>query len=128
MKRSLQIVLLVLVGIMTVAGLQGVLGGASTVLGGNEHSPNVDSEFRFYSVWYAAMGVMLLRAIRRVETAAFEVRMVGAGFFLAALGRLLSIGADGSPHGYYIALMVIEFLIPIVIVPWQAVVAKRAVT
>jgi hypothetical protein len=125
MKRSFQIVLVVLAGIMIVAGIQGLIGGANIVLGGNEHSPNVDSEFRFFSAWYIAMGLVLLRATRTVEAAALEVRIVGVGFFLAALGRVFSIVDEGEPHGYYILLMVIEFLIPLVLVPWQTMIANR---
>lgn len=128
MKRGLQIVLLILAGIMVIAGLQGLIGGADIVLGGNEHSQNVDSEFRFFSVWYVLMGGVLLRAVPRVETAALEVRLVGAGFFLAALGRIASIVDEGAPHGYYLALTAIEFLIPIFIVPWQAFATDRSAT
>ena len=124
MKRTLEVFLLILAGVMVVAGLQGVIGGADIVLGGNEHSTGVDSEFRFFGAWYFAVGVVLLRAVSRVESAAFEVRLVAAGYLLAALGRAASIADEGSPHGYYVALMLIEFAIPLAIVPWQLAVAR----
>jgi hypothetical protein len=112
--------------VMGLAGLLGVFVGADLVLDGGTFSRNVDSEFRFFAAWYVAAGLFLLRGLRNVESATFEVRLVGAAFFLAACGRLLSLVDLGSPHAFYVALMVIEFLIPLVIIPWQSLVARGA--
>lgn len=125
MKRVLQIVLVAIGGVMVVAGLLGVVLGADLVLGENSFSASVDSEFRFFAAWYLAAGLLLLRATPRLEAAAFEVRFVGITFFVAACGRVLSMVDVGAPHAFYVALTVIEFLIPFVIVPGQAMVARR---
>jgi hypothetical protein len=125
MKRTLQAILVALAAVMVLAGVLGVILGADLVLGDDAFSASVDSEFRFFAAWYLAAGVLLLRAVPKVETAAFEVRFVGITFFVAACGRVLSMIDVGAPHGFYIALTAIEFAIPLVIVPMQAAVARR---
>ena len=125
MKRTLQVILVVLGGVMVLAGVLGVVLGADLVLGANAFSASVDSEFRFFAAWYLAAGVLLLRAITKIEDATFEVRFVGITFFAAACARVLSMIDVGAPHGFYVALTVIEFAIPFVIVPVQAIVARR---
>jgi hypothetical protein len=124
MKRGLQVILVVLGSVMVLAGILGVILGADLVLGDNTFSPSVDSEFRFFAAWYLAAGVLLLRAIPKIEDAAFEVRFVGIAFLVAACGRVLSMIDVGAPHGFYVALTAIEFVIPLVIVPAQAIVAR----
>jgi hypothetical protein len=111
---------------MTVVGLVTVLGGATTIAGVGEVSASTDSEMRFYAAWYVAAGLLLLRAAPRVESEATTVRVVAGAFFLAACGRLISIVAEGTPHTVALVLMGIEFVIPVVLIPWQAAVARRA--
>lgn len=101
---------LTIVGIVAVAaGGHTVLTGGDSVLNHGDVSAGVDSELRFYAAWYAVI-----------------VRAVGAAFFLAGSARLLSLVTVGSPHAFALVLMVVEFVIPVVIVPWQAAVARRA--
>ncbi len=52
------------------------------------------------------------------------MRFFGAGFFVAALARLLSMRRVGRPHPFQQVLMALEFGIPVVIVPWQRRVAR----
>jgi hypothetical protein len=101
-----------------------VLRGAAEVTGGGPVSARVDSEYRFYAAWYPVMGVLLLRAARAPEREAVVVRAVGAGFFTAACGRVLSLRSLGPPNTLQKVLMAVEFAIPVVIVPWQAQVAR----
>ena len=124
MKRGLQILLAVIGVVMVAAGGQTIILGAAQVLEGGDFSPGVDSEMRFYAAWYPIVGVALLASIQRVESAGLIVRVVGAGFFLAACGRVLSIIQTDTPPTLYVILMVVEFLIPVVIIPWQAAVAR----
>lgn len=119
-RRLLQAFLVVLGGVMVVAGLGTVLLGAGSVVGVDEVVPAVDSEMRFYAVWYVVAGVGLLRAVARVESAAPTVRMVGAAFFIAGCARALSWLTVGRPHSFTVVLMVIELVLPAVVIPWQA--------
>jgi len=123
-RRALQAVLTVIGTVATVEGGRGVLQGASQVVDGGTVSANVDSEYRFYSSWYQVLGVLVLRAARRPESETTIVRACGAGFFVAACGRVLSMRSVGSPHLLQKGLLALEFAIPAVIVPWQAAVAR----
>jgi hypothetical protein len=125
-RRALQAFLFVLGGVALVAGAATVLFGAELVANAGDVTPDVDSEMRFYAVWYAAAGVMILRAIPHAETEGRIVKWVGAAFFLAGCARILSIMAVAKPSALYIVLMVAELVLPIVIIPWQSSVAKAA--
>jgi len=103
-----------------------VLIGGDSVLNHGDVSADVDSELRFYAAWYVVAGALLLRAVRRIESEALIVRAVGAAFFIAGSARLLSLVTVGTPHAFALVLMVLEFVIPVVIVPWQAAVARPA--
>lgn len=125
-RRGLQAVLLLLGLVAVVAGSATVLTGGSLVVERGEVSASVDSELRFHGAWYVAAGLVLLRAVSRVERETILIRTICAVVFVAACGRLISLVVVGAPHPLYLTLMVIEFAIPVVVVPWQAAVARQA--
>jgi hypothetical protein len=127
MRQGLQVVLTALGAVAVVFGGLTVLAGAGGVVDGGRVSASVDSELRFYAAWYLGAGVLMLRSVRRVEAEGSLIRLIGAVFLIAAAARVLSMVALGTPHPLFLALMVIEFAIPVVIVPWQGAVARRAV-
>ena len=112
--------------VMVVAGTLTVLFGASSVPREGVVTPDVDSEMRFYAVWYPVVGMLLLRSVPQVEAATTIVRLVGAGFFVAGCARALSWAVVGQPHTIAIVLMVIELVLPLVIIPWQRAAVARA--
>jgi hypothetical protein len=112
--------------VMLVAGSLSVVFGASSVLGARDVTAGVDSEMRFYAVWYVVAGAFLLRSTRRVESETWTIRLIAAAFFVAGCSRILSWVAVGRPHLSQLVLMVIELILPLVVVPWQASVARRA--
>lgn len=121
-RRGLQGVLAAIGMVAAAAGVRDAVGGSGKVIGGAPAAPaNVDSEFRFYAVWYAVLGALVLRAARRPESeaAAATVQACGAGFLAAACTRLLSWRSRGAPHPFLLFLTAVEFAIPVVIVPWQ---------
>ena len=112
--------------VMLVAGSLSVVLGASSVLGVRDVTAEVDSEMRFYAVWYVVAGALLLRASRRVESETWTIRLVAAAFFVAGCSRILSWVVVGRPHLSQLILMVIELILPLVVIPWQASVVRRA--
>jgi uncharacterized protein DUF4345 len=100
--------------------------GGDGVLQGGKVSANVDSELRFRASWYTLFGLLILRAARCPESETTIVRACGAGFFLAACGRMLSIRSVGPPTTVFKLLTGIEFAIPAVLVPWQHAVRRRS--
>ena len=107
-------------------GARGVIQGARQVVDGGAVSANVDSEYRFYSAWYAVLGVLVLGAARHPEREARVVRATAAGFLAAACGRALSARSAGPPHPLQRGLLAIELVLPAVLVPWQARVSRRS--
>ena len=122
--RSLRYLLGVLGTVMVVAGTVTVVLGISSVSGEVVSTPDADSEMRFYAVWYVVAGVLLLRSLGDIAAATVIVRSVGAGFFAAGCARALSWIVVGRPGPLAIALMAIELVLPLVIVPWQAAVVR----
>jgi Domain of unknown function (DUF4345) len=110
--------------VASIAGTLSVLFGSYIQFDHGEVVPSVDSELRFYAVWYVFAGAALLRAVPEVEDAKITVRAVGVAFFAAGCGRLVSLVVVGRPHLSQLVLMVIELILPFVIIPWQASVAR----
>ena len=114
--------LLGLVALMT--GASTVVFGVRSIVGVEVVTPTIDSEMRFFAVWYAGVGVLLLRAAPRAESEATTIRAVAALLFLAGCSRALSWAVVGRPHTLSLVLMVIELTIPVIVVPWQTYVAR----
>ena len=123
-RRGLQVVLTAIGAVATAAGARGVLTGSAEVMHGGPVTANVDSEYRFYASWYHVLGLLVLRAARRPESETTVVRACAAGFLVAACGRVLSIRALGPPNAFQKLLLGVEIVIPAVLVPWQASVAR----
>jgi hypothetical protein len=79
------------------AGSLSVVFGASSVLGAGDVAADVDSEMRFYAVWYVVAGAFLLRATRRIESKAWAIRLIAAGFFVAGVQPHPVVGRPRSP-------------------------------
>ena len=110
---------------MIVAGSITALLGAESVFREGVFTTDIDSEMRFYAVWYVAAGILLARAIRRVEREGFTIKLVGGAFFAAGCARALSWVTVGKPHLSQVVLMVIEICLPFVIIPLQVIVARK---
>lgn len=104
-----------------VMGLHGVLTGTRGVAHGPRDTPfpgraDVDSEFRFFAAWYAVTGALTLREATAAEPGSGTVRIVGAGWLVAALGRVQAIRAAGRPHLMFLVLLVVEAALGVLLV------------
>ena len=96
-----------LVGVAT--GVGGVLGHDRTRAVPGPGTANVDSEFRFFSAWYAAMGAVAINTAKvSPDTRRPTVAVLGAGWLLAASGRALASVRSGSPHPLFRVLGGVE--------------------
>ena len=108
-------------------GLDALIRGADAIPGTASAPARIDSEVRFYAAWYIVAGALLfLSAVRMEHIRTTVVVAVGTGFFLAACGRALSWATVGKPEPAQVILMIVEFVIPAVIVPWQLAVARQS--
>ena len=79
---------------------------------GGLDSANIDSEMRFYAVFWVAYGAILLREATRPALRSRAVYLCLALFFLAGLGRILSALTIGSPDPLFVILTWVELILP----------------
>lgn len=116
-EASIKRVLVVTGTVATVFGTLGLVRGVDEVRGRPEQQrrptadqwlANVDSEFRFFAAWYAAVGTQTVRAAVTRGPGRGDVRWIGAAWLASATGRALSIRSRGRPHALYLVLMGVE--------------------
>jgi hypothetical protein len=81
-------------------------------------SPSVDSELRFYAVWYGLAGVLMHKAATDDSLDRSLGSLLSAGWGAATLARLASARAVGAPDPLFVALGGVEALL-------AAILAKR---
>ena len=112
MRRSLQVFLALFgVSAILIASLHIVLG-SSAIPGSIPVNSTMDSEDRFYATLFAAYGVALLWCIRDIEHKSNVVYFLAATFFLGGLARIVSLLAVGPPNAFFLAMTVLELVIP----------------
>jgi hypothetical protein len=80
----------------------------------------VESELRFYSAFYVAYGLMVLRTAKRADSDPSAVRGLAGALFLGGLGRAGAWLTAGKPHPLQRALLAIELAAPPLVVAEQA--------
>jgi hypothetical protein len=117
--RNLTRTLYALSVIPIVAGLATVVLGADSVPAPNGAPANVESELRFYSVWWIGAGLFLAWLAPRVEERTLEFRVFCALLFLSGISRLFAAAATDWPSTGQLVLMGVELALPAVLVAWQ---------
>lgn len=77
---------------------------------------NVESELRFYAVFWFAYGWLVISSARALPEGLGRARALLGLFFLGGLGRVLSHFVIGAPHPLFIALMVVELVLPLLLI------------
>lgn len=75
----------------------------------------VDSELRFYSVFFVAYGAVVAMTAKHLKTHLYYVPYLLALFFLGGLARAGSLYSVGTPHQVFSYLLYIELGAPIVL-------------
>jgi hypothetical protein len=95
--------------------------GPQAIIGGAAVNPTMAGEDRFFAGLFLCSGIALLWCSRGVQHKRVYVTALAGAFFVGGIGRLLAIVIDGAPHPFYLAMLVIELVLP----PVMVVVAKR---
>ena len=124
MRTALQ-VFLGLFGLTAIfIALLHIVLGPAAIPGSVPVNATMDSEDRFYATMFAAYGVALLWCIKDIERKSKQVYFLALTFFVGGLTRLVSIAAVGLPHPFFIAMTVLELLIPVFMAVMQSRVSK----
>jgi Domain of unknown function (DUF4345) len=107
-------------------GLFDLTTGIDGLPGESAASGTAESEFRFLNVFWIGYGAALLRVAPRAALETWAVRTLMALLFAAGLARVLAWVAVGRPDDLFVALMVIELVVPPLVVLWQARLARSA--
>ncbi|WP_031003507.1 DUF4345 domain-containing protein [Streptomyces sp. NRRL F-5727] len=112
MARALRVLVLVMGWACVAIGLLHVTLGNAAIPGATDAGPTVDSLGRFLGATFAGYGLAWLWAARQRPIPARAVRLLAGVFLLGGVSRLASLAVHGWPHGFQIALTVIELALP----------------
>jgi hypothetical protein len=114
MRKTLQ-VLLALFGVTAIfIALLHIVLGPAAIPGAVPVNATMDSEDRFYATLFLAFGVVLLWCVKDVEHKAKVVYFLMLTFFVGGLARIVSMLAVGLPNDFFIAMTVLELVLPVV--------------
>ncbi|MFE3254772.1 DUF4345 domain-containing protein [Nocardia sp. NPDC059091] len=91
--------------------------GPSTIIGANTPNATLDGDLRFSMVLFLSYGAACVWAARDLDRYAGLIHLLMVLFFAGGVVRLLTVAYVGWPHWFYIAMLVIEFAIPLVYSP-----------
>jgi uncharacterized protein DUF4345 len=124
MRRAFQ-VFPVLFGVIVIAiGAAHLAVGPAAIIGGSDVNPTSDGEDRFYAGMFLRYGLALLWCSRDVQRRRAYIKALAFAFLVGGIGRLLSLILVGAPHPFFIAMLVLELVLP----PLMVFGAKRAAT
>ena len=112
MARALRALAQVMGWSCVAIGLLHVVLGNAALPGAGSAGATVDSWGRFMGAAFAGYGLAWLWVARQRPIPARAVRWLAGVFLLGGVGRLLSLAVHGLPHGFQIALTVLELGLP----------------
>lgn len=95
-------------------GLAHLFIGPASIIGGGPVNATIDSDLRFYAVLFIGFGVGFIWAAADLPRRAPLVHMLGGLFLFGGLARLLAIGQTGVPNYFYVAMIPVEIVVPLV--------------
>jgi hypothetical protein len=107
--------------IVIVVSLAHMAVGPRAIIGSVAVNPTMAGEDRFFAGLFLCSGIALLWCARDVQRKRVYINLLAGAFFVGGLGRLLAVVIDGAPHPFYLAMLLIELVLP----PLMVVVAKR---
>lgn len=125
-KRLLQMVVIagscvpLTVGLATIFRGPAFLGIDPAIDGGTD----LASHLAYLSGIFVAVGLLFLICVRHIESNGSIFQVAAAMVFLGGLGRLVSLGLEGSPSLVHRLALVMELGVVPALVLWQARIAR----
>ena len=95
-------------------GLAHLLFGTASIIGGGSVNATIDSDMRFYALLFTAYGLAFVWCAADIVERGRVANVLGAVFFAGGLARLLAWVVSGQPNWFYVAMIPVELLIPLV--------------
>lgn len=118
MRKALRIWLIVFGSVCALIGLSHLFFGTASIIGGGEVNATIDADMRFYAVLFTAYGLAFIWCARDIDARAVPINLLGLIFFAGGLARLLSIATHGLPNWFYIVMIPVELIVPVVNYYW----------
>jgi len=115
MKRSLQIILIILSLIPLFFGIVGIALGAGRWLPAEAVTPAIDNQYRYLSGFYLSLAFLIWWMIPNIEKHAAPLRLLIAAIFIGGLARVYSMMTIGHPPMINIIGTGLELGSPIII-------------
>jgi hypothetical protein len=113
---------LVMFGVIAIGiSLAHLAVGPEAIIGGSTANPTSDGEDRFYAGLFGCYGVALLWCARDVERKQVYVNVLAAVLLVGGIGRLVALIAVGPPTPFFVAMLVLELVLP----PLMVLAARR---
>jgi hypothetical protein len=113
---------LVMFGVIAIGiSLAHLAVGPEAIIGGSTVNPTSDGEDRFYAGLFGCYGVALLWCARDVERKQVYVNVLAAVLLVGGIGRLVALIAAGPPTPFFVAMLVLELVLP----PLMVLAARR---
>jgi len=112
--------LLTAIGLTAIAtGIYVVAAGSAGVTGSGVASASIDSELRFFAVFWIGYGVAALALARRSARDPALIRALALVMFTGGVARAIAWVDVGRPHALFVVLMTMELRIPLGIIGLQ---------
>ncbi|WP_051092598.1 DUF4345 domain-containing protein [Jongsikchunia kroppenstedtii] len=99
-------------------GLAHLFFGQVTYIGGGSVNATMESDLRFFNLLFVAYGLAFVWAARDIAGRAALIDLLGLLFFVGGLARLLAWAEAGTPSWFYVLMIPVELIIPIVNFVW----------
>lgn len=93
-------------------------GGYRLGVGRGDVNATMDSDLRFFNVLFIVYGLAFVWAARDLRGRAAAVDLLGLIFFVGGLVRFLAWAASGTPSWFYVAMIPVELVVPVVNYVW----------
>jgi hypothetical protein len=119
-ERGLRALLLAGGLVATAAGFHSALTGGRSIPPWRTLAPEVESELRYYGVFYAAFGLNLIDVARSPKLEGRRIDVSSAVVLAGGLARASAWRQAGPPHPLQRVLLGIEVGAPVVVSIWRS--------
>ncbi len=124
MKRSLQIILVILSVIPLAFALIGLFGGAQLANEGGAVTAGLDNQFRYLSAFYLSLFFLIWWVLQDLENRGTVLKLLVFAIFLGGVARLYSYLTVGPPPTHAIGGMILELGSPVLML-WHKLAFKK---